>query len=570
MRDAHLSNLLFGRISATTGLPRVNQIAPKVLFWRGIASNSPDLQGRYIKAMSNRRDFLKAGLVAAGTMPGARAAASRPNIVLIMTDQQRAGLTRGSGFPLDTMPTLDRLATNGVGFDRAYATAPVCCPSRVSMLTSRWPHAHRVRENGGLKHATYAKDIVDVFRPQGYRVGLAGKNHSHIQPQHLDFCRQYSHAGGWMPPDAPRQYAEFEKWLGSLHFHISLEPAPFPAEVQHPHRIVSDAAEFIEGAGQNPFLLWVSFPEPHPPYQVSRPYFDLFPPESVPERAAAPETLVRRNYKWRWMREAMDAAYPGYDAQWRRYRSVYLGALRMIDDQIARLVRLLEQRRLAENTIVVFVADHGDYFAEYGLWRKGVGMPETLIRIPMVWSGWNIAPSRGNPAHVSIADVMPTLCEAAGLEVPLGVQGRSLWPMLQGKTYPREEFRSIYAEVGFGGISYEESDHVPYSVATRKTSDGGILVDTLNSCTQSGYLKMVRMGDWKLLLDELGRGELYNLAQDPYELQNRFGDPAVLAEQAHLLQELMQWGIRTEDSLPSAVYKAKWPARNWYASYRHA
>ena len=79
---------------------------------------------------------------------------------------------------------------------------------------------------------------------------------------------------------------------------------------------------------------------------------------------------------------------------------------------------------------------------------------------------------------------------------------------------------------------------------------------------------MVRMGDWKLLLDELGRGELYNLAEDPHELRNRFGEPAMLAHQARLLQELMQWGIRTEDSLPTAVYKPKWAARNWYASYR--
>lgn len=518
--------------------------------------------------MSNRRDFLKTGLAAAGMMPGPRAEGSRPNVVLIMTDQQRAGLTRGSGFPLDTMPAVDRLAAAGVGFERAYATAPVCCPSRVSMLTGRWPHAHRVRENGGLKHATYHKDVVDVFHSLGYKVGLAGKNHSHIQPQRLDFCRQYSHAGGWMAPDAPRQYAEFEKWLGSLHSHISVEPSPFPAEAQHPHRIVSDAADFLNGAGRDPFLLWASFPEPHPPYQVSRPYYDLFPPEKVPQRAAGPEALANRNYKWRWMHDCMNAAYPGNDEQWRRARSVYLGALRMIDDQVARLTRLLEERKLRENTIVVFMADHGDYFADYGMARKGVGMPETLIRIPMVWSGWNIAPARGNPAHVSNADILPTICEAAGAEMPLGAQGRSLWPMLQGKAFPREEFRSIYAEVGFGGISYDDGDNVPYSVATRKTPDGAVMVDTLNSCTQSGYLKMVRMGDWKLLLDELGRGELYNLAQDPHELHNRFGEPAVLPEQARLLQELMQWGIRTEDSLPTAAYKAKWPARNWYASYR--
>ncbi len=152
--------------------------------------------------MTNRREFLKTASYAAGVVP---AAGPRPNILIVMTDQQRADFTRRCGFPLDTMPALDRLASGGVAFDRAYCTAPACAPSRVSLLTGRWPHAHRVRQNSGLKHVVFEKDLLDMLRPLGYRCGLAGKNDSHLKAASFDFFRPYSHSESWKPADAPAE-----------------------------------------------------------------------------------------------------------------------------------------------------------------------------------------------------------------------------------------------------------------------------------------------------------------------------------------------------------------------------
>jgi arylsulfatase A-like enzyme len=267
--------------------------------------------------MTNRREFLKTASCSWSVFP---TGGVRPNVLILMTDQQRAGFTRASGFPLDTMPALDCLAAGGVRFERAYCTAPACGPSRVSLMTGRWPHAHRVRENGGLKHAYFEKDLVDVLRPMGYRIGLAGKNDSHVRAESCDFFRPYSHSEGWKPANAPAEFTAIDKWLAGLHSHASLEPAPFPPEVQYPYRIVSDAVDFLNHTGTQPFALWVSIPEPHPPYQASKPYFDLFPPESVPARAAGPEALAAKGFKWRWMADAIEATHPGYDRQWRRNR----------------------------------------------------------------------------------------------------------------------------------------------------------------------------------------------------------------------------------------------------------
>jgi arylsulfatase A-like enzyme len=535
--------------------------------------------------MLRRRDFLKtASLGAAYTLmktkgekispPPARA--EHPNILVVISDQYRAGFSLRSGYQLDTSPTLDRLALEGVSFDRAYATQPVCVPSRTSLLTGRWPHAHRVRQNSGLAHAYFEKDLLDVVKPLGYKTGLSGKNHTYLKPDKFDFWREYDDLKGWLPSNPPKEITEFETWRRRLNFACALEPTPFPLEAQFTYRVVSSAIEFLEKFASEPFFLEVSFPEPHDPEQVPRPYWDMFPPSQVPERCAGPEALKKKGFQWKWMRELQEHYYPDYDRRWRRYVSNYLGSMRMVDDQLSRLLNYMESRGLLENTLIVCVSDHGDYVMDYGLMRKGVGLPDALVRIPMVWSGWG---TQGRHPHhqafVSMADVMPTLCEAVGAEIPRGVQGRSLWPLLQDKEYPQDEFRSIYAEVGYGGLYYDESDHPPFQIAQFRgiepymVPEQNATFDELNAVTQSGYMKMVRMGDWKLMYDMMGYGQMYNMVADPCELKNLFGESSLATEQLQLMEELLMWTIRTQDTLPTGAYKTKWPSdHNWYAPLR--
>jgi arylsulfatase A-like enzyme len=334
---------------------------------------------------------------------------------------------------------------------------------------------------------------------------------------------------------------------------------------------VRDAMKFVDAVGTaegreaRPFFLWLSFPEPHNPYQVPEPYFSLFSEADVPDRVAGPEVLAEKpgplGEKWRWEREMLERAHPGYDARWRRYRANYCAMLRLIDDQLKRFVEHLEARGLLENTIILFTADHGDYAADYGLQRKGVGLPECLIRIPFVWCGPGIAARPANSEdHVSLVDVMPTLCEALGFETPYGVQGRSLWPVLTGGAYPKSEFRSAYVELGYGGLHYGEHERPPLHFEY-----GGRRFDELNAVTQSGTVKCVRMGRWKLTYDMLGNGELYDLAADPAELTNLYDNPAHAAARHQLTEDLLRWTIRAEDDLPLAGYVPKRAERNWYS-----
>lgn len=539
-----------------------------------------------------RRDFLRqasSGALAAmlaGGVEGASSAqatakpapaappsggASPPNILILITDQTRAKLTKRDGYPFDTMPTLDALARRGVDFKRAYCTIPACTPSRISMLTGRWPQAHRVRINLTPKEALYAKDLYQVAREQGYRTALCGKNHTYMSAERADFWRDYSHEEGPKGAASPAE-AGFERWLKSLDFNVALEPAPFPLETQFPYRIVSDAIRFMEANAGAPFLLQVSIPEPHDPEQVPKPYWDMFPPDKIPDRVAGREALSDLGDRARWLDRLQRAGFPATEQHWRRYVSNYLGAMRMVDDQVKRMLDHMRKAGTLDNTIIVHVADHGDYLMDYGLARKGVGLPECLTNIPMMWSGPGIKPRREmeTSAFVSMADLMPTLCEAMGAAIPEGVQGRSLLPLLRGEDYPAEEFRSIVAQVGNGGLFYEEADQVPVQISR---GTGGHW-DELNGVTQSGNQHMVRMGDWKLIYDMMGYGQLYHLPSDPSELKNLFGTAAVSTDQARLMAELAMWTIRNQDSLPSGPqnpkYRTKRPLpHNWYAPFRH-
>ncbi|WP_268808800.1 sulfatase-like hydrolase/transferase [Nonomuraea solani] len=471
--------------------------------------------------------------------------------MLIMTDQQRADWTAAGGFPLDTMPFLDGLMDTGVRFRRGYTTSPLCVPARVSLLTGRYPSAHRVRQNSAARHVLRGADLVDVLRDAGYALHLAGKTHFYRQAADFDtFAAPYWHDRG------PAGHEGFERWLEGLDHSVGHEPTPFPLERQSPYRIVSDAISAIEQTpADRPVFTWLSFPEPHNPYQVPEPYFSLFDPDDMPERLAGPEAIERKGGTYTWLRDLIEEKRPGYDAEWRRYRANYCGMLRLIDDQLRRFFAHVGERE----TLVFFVADHGDYTGDYGLQRKGAGMAERLMRIPFAVTGPGVRATVNGADFVSLADLLPTICDAIGAEIPAGVQGRSLWPMLTGEPYPAEEFATGYGERGFGGLSYGAGErpplHFPYE---------GRTFDELNTVTQSGTTVMLRRAEWKLLLDERGTGELYDLATDPAELDNRYDDPALAGVRAALTTDLARWMIRVRDDLPQGAYTLKRAPHNWH------
>jgi arylsulfatase A-like enzyme len=529
-----------------------------------------------------RRDALKVmgGLAMGAVLPKfipADSKASKPNIILIQCDQFRADVCRREGFPLDTTPFLDSLAHAGVWFNKSYTASPSCVPSRTALWTGRWPTSTGIKCNANLDHyPRFKTGLDDVIKSQGYKMAAIGKMfHSYLRlrPEKFDFFRMYDHLGE--PKATDPEVKKFDAFLHSTDFYASLKPAPFPAEMQQPYRMVTDAQNWINSLdSHDPFFIYLSINEPHNPYQVSEPYYSMFPPDKLPPVKAGPEALNKKGGKYVLLRELMDKAYPDLDEHIPRIRCIYFGMMRLIDDQIKRLVDYLKQKGVYENTLLIFVADHGDYVGEYGLIKKGAGVPECLTHIPMIWHGPGILRQTApHSAHVSNTDLMPTICDMLGVPLPDGAQGRSLWPLLSGQSYPEAEFASMLVMQGMGGLDYTSIKQLnPYQEGTLFHKNSRYF-DELNSWTQSGILRMLRKGDWKLVYDMQGRGEMYYLKDDAAELNNLFGSVLHRDKQMELLEDMLAWELRTQDPLPLPdspphKYVLRRDPHNYWSPYR--
>jgi len=476
----------------------------------------------------------------------------KPNIIIVMTDQQRADLRKSRGYPLDTMPFLDSWGNTGVDFDCAYTPNPTCIAARVSMFTGRYPEAHKVRTNHNAADAVYSKDLLELLSEQGYKTAICGKNHTHHSPGDFDFYRLNGHLGNEDGEDKTPEEIAFGEYLSATSHMETHEPSPGGIEVQHPYRNVSDAFEFIDSIKEkDPFFLWVSFAEPHNPYQVPMPYYDMFPPEALPPISTSNIDLSSKGHRYPWIRKMWEKVL-GDDIEKRilRSRSNYLGMMRLIDDQFKRLIDGLEERGVYDDTLIVFLSDHGDFAGEYGLIRKGPDLPDVLSKIPMLWHGPDIATAGiKNDVFVNTVDIFPTICDYLGLETPFGCQGKSLLPILKGGEIPADEFTAAYSESGYSGLYWTQEDGLAPSV--EGALNDVCTFDELNTWTQCGQVRMVRQGDYKVQIDMMGNGYLYNLKTDPFETINLWDDEAHLDSKAHMLAVLAMMMLRACDPLPA-------------------
>ncbi|MCI8623701.1 MAG: sulfatase-like hydrolase/transferase [Provencibacterium sp.] len=498
----------------------------------------------------------------------------KPNIIIVMTDQQRASLRGSEGFPLDTMPFLDAWAESGADFACAYTPNPSCLPARVSMFTGRYPSAHRARTNHNGMDALYTADLLDVLHANGYQTALCGKNHTHRKPDDFDYCVSNGHLGGEggknsVPPTEEEQ--AFDRYLQSTKFRLSADPAPGDVTLQYPYRNVTHALDFIDTRDrQKPFFAWISFSEPHNPYQVPRPYYDLFPPESLPPITTGPADLPGKGPRYVWMRSMWEKVMgEGIEEETARIRSNYLGMLRLIDDQFKRLIEGLRERGLEKDTLVVFLSDHGDFAGEYGLIRKGPDLCEALCRIPMVFGGAQVAPQGKVPGRmVSLVDILPTVCDLIGAGLPFGCQGKSLLPLLEGRDIPEGEWDVAYSESGFSGLYWDENDALdPIAEGATKCYD---TFDCLNTWTQAGQVRMARKGDYKVQLDMMGSGYLYYLPEDPHEVHNLWDSPEHTAIKAEMLAGLSAAILRAQDPIPAPRHRYRvkvHPKGYWFESF---
>lgn len=442
--------------------------------------------------------------VCAALCPGTGQADDRPNIILVTVDTFRPDHIGYDGYRRDTSPYLDSLSAEGVYFRRAFTTSGWTSPGLVSILTSLYAPAHGVDIRGRTLDPSVTT-LAQALRAAGYR--------------------------------APDIF-----FLSDIPNFQNLGFEPYARRSQY----VSDGDEILfrwleeeAGASDQPFFLYHHYRDLHQPYAPGPEYEELFAADAF-GHAYNPLSWVRRFLA----REKVDLVqrevvlprgiidFAPWDKAW--VSALYDGQIRRLDDQLfARLRRVLRERALAERTIVVVSADHGEELLEHGVighvstFKEG-RLSDEIIRIPLIlWAPGRLPAGRVVDDLVQCIDIMPTLLDAVGAPIPDGVQGRSLMPLLAGQSLPP---RPVFLETSTGGFTA-----------------------TLEQYAQR--TRAVRTQRWKLVWHTPGDAvELYDLAADPGEQEEvAASHPA----QVDSLRALLETWVRTH---PRARGPAQPPA----------
>lgn len=476
----------------------------------------------------------------------------KPNIIVIMSDQQRWDTLGVAGNPVIRTPTLDRLARSGVWCPFTFVQNPLCTPSRASILTGMYTHAHGVRtvcEDEIFGLPPWYANLAGVLKAEGYLTGLCGKDHLFFEPmvrQHFDHVVEYNHRGRVTAVGAKSVERAIWEFRGKITQEKYTSVEPFPAASCPTARITTEAIEFLRAAAGKPFFLWLSYPDPHPPFVVAEPYASMYDPAAIPPGRSLPGEFDTKPLRQRVAREIMRMdTYTAEDLACAK--AIYYGMITFIDDELARFLEALENLGLAKQTVVAFISDHGDYMGDHGMIRKSPALYDCLVRVPFIlWGPEFLEPRVVGDDLVESIDLMPTLLDLAGVPVPPGVQGKSLMPFLRGRQPVHKDQAAATNGTEWRAFAADDLREVDFA----KFRDRPYVHAAINPLVMRGRFAMIRTRNWKLVhyLDE--PGELYSLSEDPGELVNLYGRPAHTDRVRDLEGRLLAWMIESATILP--------------------
>lgn len=461
----------------------------------------------------------------------------RPNIVFVITDQQRHDTIGAAGFDYMETPNLDRMVREGVCFTHMYVTSPSCAPSRASLFTGLYPHTNGVFRNDERWSHTW----VEQLNRAGYRCVNVGKMHTspfeapfgfherHVVenkdraterlPFYLDSWDKAFWARGIEKPSRVtyRRRDDYGERLGAFVWDC-------PADLHSDNFVPQMACMWLDSyKGDEPFFLQIGIPGPHPPYDPTQEALDLYKDRVLPQPLRTPREIAAQPSALQALRGQHIAV--DHDAvvhlpdptpeQTRRQREHYFANVSMIDAQMGHLIAALERRGVLQDTVVIFTSDHGDCLNDHGHSQKWT-MYEQSVRVPaIVWSPGLVTGGRKVDDLVSLFDFGPTILELAGLEKPRWMEAESLLPYLKAEEVRPRDF--VFAE------------HAG---------------DRILSGTE--FMTMIRDKRWKLVhFVEDGEGQLFDLVADPGEMSDLWRSADHQAIKLELIAEILRWRVRS-------------------------
>ena len=463
-----------------------------------------------------------AAALAASSGQTARAAPKpeRPHILMLMADQLRGDCLGADGNPAIKTPNMDRIGHEGIRFRCAYTCTPSCTPARSALLSGLGPWRNGMLGYGRVAER-YPIEKPRALREAGYYTLGIGK--MHWCPQRNTHGFHQTIVDESSREESPDFRSDYRAWFSSEAPHLKYDATGIGwndyrsgiyahHERLHPtHWTGETAVRFINGYDRpEPLFLKVSFARPHSPYDPPERFWRQYEDADIPEAHVG-----------KWAERYRERSGNDYNIwhgdlgpeQVRRSRQGYYASVSFIDEQIGRILEALEGRGWLDETLIVFTADHGDMTGDHHMWRKTYAY-EASARIPMVmrWPTGLVSAERGqvSPAPVELRDILPTFLEVAGAPGAEHLDGRSLLPLVRGETEGWREYIDLEHDVCYG-----------------KTNHWNALTDGRRKYIFHAYD---------------GEEQLFDLEQDPGELDDLAGDPAHAAE-------LRKWRSRLIDHL---------------------
>jgi arylsulfatase A-like enzyme len=399
-------------------------------------------RGQFLKIMTATAVTISLGIPEA-VRSGGNESMRKPNILFIMTDQQRADCVGCYGNPIIRTPNLDGIAREGVRFVNAYSSTPTCTPARAAILTGLSPWHHGMLGYGKVAER-YPFELPRAMADAGYYTFAIGKLHYHPQRNYHGFHGALLDESGRV--ESPGFISDYRQWFKKnapdldpdatgigWNSYLS-SPYALPEEL-HPTRWTGDrAVEFIENYDRDqPFFLKVSFARPHSPYDPPKRFWDMYDEDKIP-----PPHMGDWARKYASIDDPKDLNLWHGDLgieQVRRSRRGYYGNVTFIDEQIGRILKALESRGFVDSTFILFTSDHGDMLGDHHLWRKSYAY-EGSAHIPMIirWPEKLVPQAQrgitlSNP--VELRDILPTFLDAAGARIPKQIDGKSLLTLMR-------------------------------------------------------------------------------------------------------------------------------------------
>ena len=469
---------------------------------------------------------------------------TRPNVLLILSDQHNVKVMGHMGHPDVKTPHLDMLASQGVRFTTAITQNPICTPSRMSWLSGQYCHNHGYYALSG-PNPRGLPTVLGHFRAHGYRTSAVGKIHC---PEYWveDDTDHFHETCGCSVGGRSKAYADYldERGLTDLEDHGAMgefgkqgqqtvegRPSKVSYEDGQEGWIVRQTARFMDEARHAgvPFFALVSLPKPHQCYTPAEEFWDLYdeqtvtlPPNADYDMQGKAPHLRRTAESWR-TRPWQLFEPKTFEAGRLRKLHGYLGNISHVDHAVGELTDYLDQAGIADDTIVIYSSDHGDYACEHGIMEKAPGIcSDAITRVPFIWRLPKRFPAGQECTQiVEAVDAVPTLCELAGLPILETADGRSIVGLLEGGSDPVHR-------VGVTEFFYSKS-------------------------VRHGRHRYVHYPP-QMFPDEHPRGfcELYDLEKDPWEMTNLALDPAHRETVERMRSELLDWLITT--TRPTTVH----------------